>query len=221
MTFAPDYVDVAERRREFFERYATGSLQGEGEFVRDEQGRIIGFLYRALAYRSPEDERPGVGTAFEQIPGKTPYTRDSEVMNAETSAWGRAILATCGIDSKKIASADEVRARQAAGEPSAEPSAGAGGATDGRRSSAPPSPADSPFKAPERKVPTDDGKPENVVITFGKHKGQTLSEVPPAYLSWLIDKFEAKNTEQRRILSAARVLSGQSPFPVPDDDIPF
>ena len=218
MTFAPDYVDVAERRREFFERYETGSLQGEGEFVRDEQGRIIGFLYRALAYRSPEDERPGVGMAFEQIPGKTPYTRDSEVMNAETSAWGRAILAACGIESKKIASANEVRARQDAGEPrAAAPGVVPAGSDDDAASSSSPA---SPFKAPDRKPPQDDGKPENVVITFGKHKGQTLSEVPPAYRQWLVSNFDAKTAEQNRILEAAKVLEGVSTL-VPDDDIPF
>ena len=116
-----DYVDVAERIREFSSKFPDGSLQGEGHFVRQEprhgddvtMGTIIGYIYRARAYRHPEDNRPGVGTAYEPIPGKTPYTRDSEVQNAETAAWGRAIVAL-GFETKKIASRQEVKARQPA-----------------------------------------------------------------------------------------------------------
>jgi hypothetical protein len=106
-----DYVDVAERIRVFKTEFPLGTLQGEGEFVRDEQGCIVGYLYKAFAYRESDDPRPGIGHAFEPIPGKTPYTKDSEVMNAETSAWGRAIVAL-GFETKKIASAEEVRNRQ-------------------------------------------------------------------------------------------------------------
>lgn len=48
------------------------------------------------------------------FPGRTPYTLGSELMNAETSAWGRAIIAVGAADSKKgISSAEEVRNRQA------------------------------------------------------------------------------------------------------------
>jgi hypothetical protein len=49
--------------------------------------------------------------AWEVIPGKTPYTKDSEVQNAETSAWGRAIVAVGAATAKKIASREEVRNR--------------------------------------------------------------------------------------------------------------
>jgi hypothetical protein len=45
--------------------------------------------------------------------GKTPYTRDSELQNAETSAIGRAIIMVGASDAKKVASANEVRNRQA------------------------------------------------------------------------------------------------------------
>ena len=66
----------------------------------------------ALAYRAPDDPMPGIGTAWEPFPGRTPYTRDSELMNAETSAWGRAIVATLAADTNKgIASREEVRNR--------------------------------------------------------------------------------------------------------------
>jgi hypothetical protein len=47
------------------------------------------------------------------MPGKTPYTKDSEIQNAETSAWGRAIVAVLAADTRKgVASRDEVAARR-------------------------------------------------------------------------------------------------------------
>jgi hypothetical protein len=107
-----DYVDVAERLRLFKAEYPDGSLSSTLEPLRDRDGGVINaWLCRAEAYRTPDDPRPGVGHAVEPVPGKTPYTRDSEAMNAETSAWGRAIIAL-GFPTKKIASADEVRNRQ-------------------------------------------------------------------------------------------------------------
>jgi hypothetical protein len=64
---------------------------------------------RAYAYRTPEDQRPGVGTAWEIVPGTTPFTRGSEIQNLETSAWGRAIGALgIGIDAS-IATLDEIQ----------------------------------------------------------------------------------------------------------------
>ena len=68
-------------------------------------------VYSAALYRDPQDLLPAIGTAWEEIPGRTPYTKGSELMNAETSAWGRACIAA-GIPSKKIASFEEVRNRQ-------------------------------------------------------------------------------------------------------------
>jgi hypothetical protein len=113
MAFAKDYVDVATRIRDFKNDYPTGSLQQ----VRVEFhtiGSQTFVLYVAACYRTPDDERPGIGSAWEPVPGKTPYTKDSELMVAETSAWGRAIVAATGAETKnngKIASADEVNAR--------------------------------------------------------------------------------------------------------------
>jgi hypothetical protein len=114
MAFAKDYVDVATRIRDFKHAYPDGSLQQ----VRLEFHEIAGqqfVLYVAACFRTPDDLRPGIGTAWEPIPGRTPYTKDSEVMVAETSAWGRAIVAATGADTKNggpIASNDEVKARQ-------------------------------------------------------------------------------------------------------------
>jgi len=103
-----DYVDVAQRIREFSEKYPDGSLQSELKLMVEPDG----WLCVARAYRTPDDQRPGIGHAFEPVPGKTPYTKDSEAMNAETSAWGRAIVAL-GFNTKKIASRQEVAARGA------------------------------------------------------------------------------------------------------------
>lgn len=121
-----DYVDVAERLRIFRDKYPNGSLQPaypEKPFDIVTIGDKTFLVYIAAAYRSPEDTRPGIGSAWEPFPGRTPYTKDSELMVAETSAWGRAIMAALAADSKRIASLDEVRARRQAedaGHPSAD-----------------------------------------------------------------------------------------------------
>jgi hypothetical protein len=107
-----DYVEVADRIKEFRDQFPTGSLtQVSLQFI-DFAGKSW-VVYTAAAYRSPEDPQPGIGTAWEPVPGATPYTKNSEVQNAETAAWGRAMVAALAVDTKKIASADEVRNRQA------------------------------------------------------------------------------------------------------------
>ena len=70
-------------------------------------------VYAAACYRDETDALPAIGVAWEPFPGTTPYTRNSELMNAETSAWGRAIIAALRSESKSIASAEDVRNRQA------------------------------------------------------------------------------------------------------------
>lgn len=107
-----DYIDVASRIVEFRTKHPDGSLQQVNLEFREVNDRWW-VIYTAAAYRTPEDVRPGIGTAWEPIPGKTNFTRDSEVQNAETAAWGRAIVAALAADTKKgVASADEVRNRQ-------------------------------------------------------------------------------------------------------------
>ena len=108
-----DYVTVAERIVEFRNKYAEGSLQpwNPAEPYRIE---IINgnpcFVVVAAAYRTPDDTRPGIGMAYEPVPGSTPFTRGSELQNAETAAWGRAIVAALAADTNKgIASFEEVR----------------------------------------------------------------------------------------------------------------
>jgi len=103
------YREVSERIQDFRKQYPEGSLQSE--IVPSPFDGFI--IVKAYAYRHPEDPRPGVGLAWEVVPGATPYTRNSELQNAETSAWGRAIIAVGASDAQKVASANEVRNRRA------------------------------------------------------------------------------------------------------------
>lgn len=106
-----DYVDVAERISQFRAKFPEGSLrQVNLEFVNIAGADYV--IYTAAAYRTPDDQAPGIGTAWEPIPGRTPYTKGSEVMVAETSAWGRAMIASLAVDAKRIASLQEVLNRQ-------------------------------------------------------------------------------------------------------------
>lgn len=108
MSFAEGYIDVAARIEAFYAKYPDGSLQMEApEWVLVNGEEFI--QARALAYRAPDDPRPGVGHAWEAVPGRTPYTKGSELMNLETSCWGRA-LAALGIATKQgIATSQEVQ----------------------------------------------------------------------------------------------------------------
>ena len=111
-----DYNDVASRLGQFRTKHPEGSLQPADLAVPYRVETIGEQTYIAVvaaAYRTPDDPRPGIGMAYEQFPGRTPYTKGSELQNAETSAWGRAIMAALAADSRRIASADEVRNRQA------------------------------------------------------------------------------------------------------------
>lgn len=120
------YVDVPQRIAEFKAQYPDGRLRPADPMnpVRvvtvdgwDKAGQPVRetFLeYVALAYRDPDDTLPGVGVAWEHFPGLTTYTRNSEAMNAETSAWGRAIVAALIADAKAgVSTRQEVRNRRA------------------------------------------------------------------------------------------------------------
>ena len=102
------YIQVADRIKLFYARYPEGSLQmGTPTFI--DIGDKKWAMGRAYAYRTPDDQRPGVGTACEIVPGTTNFTRGSEIQNLETSAWGRAIGSLgIGIDTS-IATLDEIQ----------------------------------------------------------------------------------------------------------------
>jgi hypothetical protein len=107
-----DYSDVAERIQKFYDKYPEGRLVTVGWDVKGDLGGNAFVWVHAKAYRDPDDPLPGDGVAWEPVPGPTKFTLNSELMNAQTAAWGRAIVAL-GFKTKKIASADEVRNRQA------------------------------------------------------------------------------------------------------------
>ena len=110
------YKDVAARLADLKALYPNATLQPlnlESPFKIITVGDQTFVVYVAACYRTPDDPRPGIGVAWEPFPGKTNYTRTSELMNAETSAWGRAIVATLASESRAIASAEEVRNRSA------------------------------------------------------------------------------------------------------------
>jgi hypothetical protein len=113
------YNTVPERIAEFAAQYPEGRLrQVSLEFVRD-FGGADWIVYTAAALRSEDDEKPGEGTAWERVPGLTNFTRNSEMQNAETSAWGRAIVATLAADTKRgpISSLEEKQNRTAERDP--------------------------------------------------------------------------------------------------------
>lgn len=118
-----DYVDVAQRMVEFRTKHPEGTVQ-PSDLARPYTVETVAnpntgkpetyIVVVAAAYRTPDDTRPGIGMAWEPFPGKTPYTRDSELQNAETSAWGRAIMAVQAADARKgISTSQEVRNRVA------------------------------------------------------------------------------------------------------------
>lgn len=123
-----DYIQVDARIQEFYAKYPEGRLQSElVDWTVTDRGQIttrsgkqdvlVGYVVmKALAFRTPDDPLPGIGYSSMLMPGGTPYTRNSEIENAETSAWGRAIAA-CGIEVRRgIATADEIRNKEHDGE---------------------------------------------------------------------------------------------------------
>lgn len=111
-----DYVTVAERLAAFFEKYPDGSIQSD--IIELSDSRVV---MRATAYRNPDDSRPSIAHSALNIPGSTPYTRGSEIENAETSAAGRAI-ALYGFEVKRgVATAEEVRDKQGQAGPPPKP----------------------------------------------------------------------------------------------------
>lgn len=113
--FMDNYVDVAERIRQLREKHPDATLQPADParpfWIEDVPNIGPRLVYVAACYRTPDDPRPGIGMAWEPLPGHTPFTKGSELMVAETSAWGRAIVAALAADTQKVASADEVAAR--------------------------------------------------------------------------------------------------------------
>ena len=112
MSFNLDnYVDVPTRLRLALEKYPDLRIQESQPTFREVTTRLY-IEIRCTVWRDKDDQLPVIAFCWEPFPGTTPYTRDSEQMNASTSALGRALgMMGFGIE-HKMASKQEVLARQ-------------------------------------------------------------------------------------------------------------
>ena len=108
-----DYVDVPTRLAEALKRWPDLRIQETKPIIVivDNQQYVEICCY---VWRDAADQKPSIAYCWEPIPGRTPYTKGSEMMNASTSCLGRALgFLGMGIG-KSIASRNEVQARQPA-----------------------------------------------------------------------------------------------------------
>jgi len=105
-----NYVDVPTRFAAALERWPElRIMENRPEIITI--GDKVFISVTMQAWRTPDDQIPAQATCFEPFPGKTSFTRDSEQMNASTSALGR-VLGLMMSFGPKMASAEEVRNRQ-------------------------------------------------------------------------------------------------------------
>jgi hypothetical protein len=104
-----DYVPVAERIIEWHAIHDAPRVITTPPVVLTVLDKAFVVVTATVYVDHDEGTLPAaVASAWEPFPGKTPFTRDSEAMNAETSAVGRA-LALAGIKvNRSMASAEEV-----------------------------------------------------------------------------------------------------------------
>lgn len=243
-----EYVDVAERVHSFYERFEDGRLVTVDFGPMAIGGKEFVFCH-ARAFRSPDDPLPGDGIAWEPVPGPTQFTKDSELMNAQTAAWGRAIVAL-GFDTKKIASRQEVAARQSAASPPAvgeRPSSGPGEPAPASAFSPPPGAVGDGHGFNEShggNLSQEDRNREaaaRVKVHFGKNVDKALGELTQKQVAWYagdgwldttakaLDEGKKKEvtSKDRQLRQAARcylaiepIFETVGPFN-PDDDLPF
>jgi hypothetical protein len=184
-----DYVPVNERIEAFYTAFPNGSLQTE--IVELTENRVS---VKAYAYRTPDDPRPGTGHSSLNIPGSTPYTKGSEIENAETSAWGRAIAAL-GFEVKRgLSSAEEVRNKQQGASPS-RAAASSQGATD-------------PVPAPYRRAELAELMREKEIDLAGVEQYATLVGIPA-------DERPMSNDSMDALINALRGHGTAEPLELP------
>lgn len=109
-----NYVDVATRIKMLYELHPHSTIYCNTPQIVEIAGHS--FIEVTARVEIPATEtvnaRIAQASAWEPFPGKTTYTKDSEMMNAETSAVGRAIgLLGIGLTGS-MATANEVQNRQ-------------------------------------------------------------------------------------------------------------
>jgi len=110
------YVDVATRLRMALKDWPQLRIQ-ETACTLEQVGEQLFMVCVVTIWRDERDTVPVIASAAEQIPGRTPYTRNAERMVGFTSALGRGLgYMGYGIE-KAIASADEVEHRKQQDEP--------------------------------------------------------------------------------------------------------
>jgi len=108
-----DYVDVPTRLAQALKKFPDLRIQETKPIIVtvDNQQYVE---ISCTVWRDCTDLMPTVAYCWEPIPGRTHYTKGSEMMNASTSCLGRALgFLGMGIG-KSIASRNEVQARQPA-----------------------------------------------------------------------------------------------------------
>jgi len=111
-----DYVDVPTRLAMALKKFPDLRIQeSRPQIIEVDNQKYVEIS--CTVWRDANDTNPMVAYCWEQIPGKTPYTRGSEMMNASTSCLGRALgFLGLGIG-KSIASRNEVQTAQARSAP--------------------------------------------------------------------------------------------------------
>jgi hypothetical protein len=83
-----DYVDVPTRFAALLAKWPELRIKEHRPEIVTIGDKIF-ISVTMQAWRTPDDPQPCQATCFEPFPGKTPFTRDSEQMNASTSCLGR------------------------------------------------------------------------------------------------------------------------------------
>lgn len=102
-----DYVDVPHRLKMLADKFPDVRIVESEPRIRQVGDRTF-IEVRVTAWRTPDDQHPAVAYCWEPFPGDTPYTRDSEQMNAASSAYGRLVAIMLPGAFAKLASANEV-----------------------------------------------------------------------------------------------------------------
>lgn len=106
-----DYVQVKDRVKALYDLFGQARIETTYELTSEPDAKPK-VICRALVYRNPDDAHPSTGTSWLYLPGTTPYTKGSEIENAETSAVGRAIGFLGILIDKSLASLNEIAGKQ-------------------------------------------------------------------------------------------------------------